>query len=155
MNFKKRLFSYKHKKVIANNGTNKGATETKLVSHVGATLFIYLCCFPDFLKKGISPLALKGDQFNICCTPPHTHTHLFFLSLYLSFPFPCSSNSLVIPLYAICLSHSLSLAPPPSLSLSLSLYLFLFLPPIYPMFLFSDFTIIFFFFTFCFLSVCM
>ena len=34
LNFKKRLFSNKHMEVIANNGTNKGASETKLRSHV-------------------------------------------------------------------------------------------------------------------------
>ena len=40
MNFKKRLFSNRHKEVIVNNGTNKGASETKLCLHVGETFFI-------------------------------------------------------------------------------------------------------------------
>ena len=30
VNFKKRLFSNKHMEVISNNGTNKGASKTKL-----------------------------------------------------------------------------------------------------------------------------
>ena len=141
VNFKKRLFSNKHKEVIANNGTNKGATEAKLGSHVGATPFSYLCCFPDLLKKWVSPLVHKSDQFNICCNPPPP----FFSSLYLS-PF---SWFFKFPGYPPYMSLTLSLPCSPSLSL------FLFLPPIYPMFLFSDFTIIFFFFTFCFsLFVC-
>ena len=63
VNFKKRLFSYEHKEVIANNGTNKGASETKLCSHVGGKPpFSYLYCFPDFPKKWGSPLVLKSDQ---------------------------------------------------------------------------------------------
>ena len=60
VNFKKRLFSNKHKEVIANKGTNKGASETKLCSHVGEIPFSYLCCFPDLPKKWVSPPMLKN-----------------------------------------------------------------------------------------------
>ena len=40
VNIKKRLFSNKHKEVIANNGKNKGASEIKFCSYVGKTLFL-------------------------------------------------------------------------------------------------------------------
>ena len=50
MNFKKRLFSNELKEVIANNGTNKGASETKLCSNVGEAHFF----IPMFFSR-ISP----------------------------------------------------------------------------------------------------
>ena len=39
LNFKKRLFCNKRKEVTTNNGTNKGASETKHCSHVAETSF--------------------------------------------------------------------------------------------------------------------
>ena len=65
VNFKKRLFSNRHKEVKANNGKNKGASETKLCSNIGEPNFPYLCCFPDFPPKWVSPLVLKSDQISI------------------------------------------------------------------------------------------
>ena len=57
VNSKKRLFSNKHKKVIANNGTNKGASEMKLCSHVGETpFFIPMTVSRIFPQKWVSPL---------------------------------------------------------------------------------------------------
>ena len=54
VNFKKRIFSNKHKEVIANNGTNKGASETKLCSHVGGTPLFIPMLFSGFLKKVVT-----------------------------------------------------------------------------------------------------
>ena len=51
MNIKKRLFSNKHKEVIANNGTNKGASETTLCSHVGENFFYIPMLFTGFHQK--------------------------------------------------------------------------------------------------------
>ena len=51
VNFKKRLFSNKHKEVIANNGSNKGAIETKLCSRVGETPFFIPMLFYGFAQK--------------------------------------------------------------------------------------------------------
>ena len=51
VNFKKRLFSNKHKEVVANNGTNKGASETKLCSHVGETPFFIPMLVSGFPQK--------------------------------------------------------------------------------------------------------
>ena len=48
VNFKKRLFPNKHKKVIANNGTIKGASETILCSHVGEPHFLVPVLFSGF-----------------------------------------------------------------------------------------------------------
>ena len=50
----KRLFSNKHKEVVANKGRNKGASETKLCSHVEETSFfmpILFCGFPQKVGK--------------------------------------------------------------------------------------------------------
>ena len=49
--FKKKLFSNKHKKVNANNGTNKGASEAQLCSHVGETPFFIPMLFSRFPQK--------------------------------------------------------------------------------------------------------
>ena len=62
VNFKKSLFSYKHKEVIANNGTNKGASETIPCSHIGEPHFFVPVLFSDFHKKWVSQYVLKSDQ---------------------------------------------------------------------------------------------
>ena len=51
VDFKKRLFSDKHKEVIANNGKNKGTSEKKFCSRVGET--------PFFISMLISRLTQK------------------------------------------------------------------------------------------------
>ena len=51
VNFKKRLFSNKHKEVISNNKINEGASETKLCSHVGETPFFIPMLFSKFPPK--------------------------------------------------------------------------------------------------------
>ena len=62
-NFKKSLFSNKHKEVIANNGTNKGASETKLFSHVGVnSLFHTYVVFQISPKSGLAHLCLKHSD---------------------------------------------------------------------------------------------
>ena len=67
LNFKKRLFSYKRKEVIANNGTNNGASETKLRSHVGKSpLFHTYVIFRKSPKSGLVHLDLKATKY----TPP-------------------------------------------------------------------------------------
>ena len=65
VNLKERFCFFKKKEVVANNGTNKGATETKVCSHVGETPFFIYVVFMDFAKKWISPLVLKSDQLKV------------------------------------------------------------------------------------------
>ena len=89
LNFKKRLFSYKHKEVITNNGTNKGASETKLRSHVGKCpffiprLYVVLQKSP---KSGLARLDLKATKYNteqlqfldlVCASTLNISTRLF------------------------------------------------------------------------------
>ena len=63
VNFKKRLFSNKHKEVIDNHGTNKAASETKLCSHVEETPF-FIPMFSGFPKKlGLAHLCLKATIY--------------------------------------------------------------------------------------------
>ena len=51
MNFQKMLFSNKHKEVIVYNGTNKGASEMKLCSHVKEIPFLIPMLFSGFSQK--------------------------------------------------------------------------------------------------------
>ena len=52
VDLKKRLFSNKHMEVIANDGTNKGASEKKLCSHIEETPFFIPAIFRNSPKVG-------------------------------------------------------------------------------------------------------
>ena len=68
VNFKKSLFSNKYKEVIANNGTNKGTSETKLCSHVAdppPPFFRTSIDFRIFLKSMLAQMCLKTTNYSI------------------------------------------------------------------------------------------
>ena len=86
LNFKKRLFSYKHKEVIANNGTNKGASKTKLLTCREVPLFHTYVVFRKSPKSGLARLDLKATKYNteqlqfldlVCASTLNISTRLF------------------------------------------------------------------------------